>query len=246
MPMHVFEALMTAAAVAGSIYSASAGSSPKPFQLRVLAGGFDTLKLGYAREQAFAQLRAAKPEDARVVLGEDDIERYDWATQRIRLTADASKRLVAALPRGRADGAAALMDLEKRLGWGNPVERGLYNQAFVVCLGDEWLYGGIFLDPPSQMAIGYPVIRCAVEQGRVVLSVLPVHLPFFATDPVADDGAPAQSAVTREHGPVREVPSAMMDHFAQQARAEPVCALRALVRDARVREVFARAGKLGG
>src|SRR4051794_16456947 len=55
--------------------------------------------------------------------------------------------------------------------------------------GQERGYGGSFLDGESQMAIDFPVARVRVEDKRAVLHFLPVHLPFYETDPTVDPTA---------------------------------------------------------
>ena len=218
------------------------------FRMVILRQSWSSMALGYQHEAAWGKLRVAPLGDALATITSGDIDSYDWQTQALRLTVEASRQIVAALPKaaGREAGAQALMALEERLGWGNPVERALYTRPFVVLLGDEPMYGGIFLDPPSQMGIDYPVARCTIERGHVVFHLLPMQLPFFDVDPGASESAPTSDLVTRNHGPVSEVPPAMLDSFRKLAVSPHARAMRALIQDPRIREDLLGAGKLTG
>jgi hypothetical protein len=235
--------LFALAAGAGSSRSAAA---PAGFRLVILKQSWGSLGLGYQHETSWAKLRSVSLADALLTITAEDLESYEWATQSLTLTENATRRLVAALPSAtrREEGAEKLTALTERLGWGSAVERALYTRPFVVLLGDERLYGGIFLDPPSQMAIDFPVARCSGGNDRVVFRLLPVHLPFFDVDPGADQAAPPGDLLTRDHGPVDEVPSAMLDSFRRAGRSPHACAMRALIRDDRIRADLVRAGKL--
>ena len=109
-------------------------------------------------------------------------------------------------------------------------------QPFVVLLGHERVYGGIFLDGESQMAIDFPVARVRVEHKRAVFHFLPVHFPFYETDPAVDpmagDDRPG------------DVPTSMMDHFRQAAMTETAVKNRKLLQDPRIRAWLTAAGKL--
>lgn len=232
------------------VMSAASVAAPTPepagFRLVILQQSWGKLSLGYKSAPAFSRLRETSLADALITLAGSDIESYEWDTQTIRLTDAASRRLLAALPNAeqREKGVQALTALTESLGWGNPVERALYTRAFVVLLGDERLYGGVFLDPPSQMGIDFPVARCRIERGRIVFSLLPVQLPFFDVDPGVDETPAKEKRLTQDHGPVDEVPSEILEHFQNTARAPHACAMRALIRDPRIREAVARHGVL--
>ncbi len=203
--------------------------------------------LGYKHETAWAHLRSVSLAEALITLTACDLDSYEWDTQSLTLSRSASRRLLAALPSAarREDGVEKLVALTEELGWGNEIERALKGRSFVVLLGEERLYGGIFLDPPSQMPIEFPVARCTRADGRIVFRLLPVHLPFFAVDPGVDQPAPTRDLLTREYGPVdKEVPTTMLDAFREDARSPHACAMRALIRDDRIRADLVRAGTL--
>jgi hypothetical protein len=111
-----------------------------------------------------------------------------------------------------------------------------YRRPFVMLLNGERMYGGIFLDAPSQMAIAFPVARCAVEGKRCVIHFLPVQLSFFNTDPAADAKAGGDHPA--------DVPSEMMDHFRKSAIEPEAVENRKLLQDSRIHSWLSTAGKL--
>ena len=225
---------------------AAAQPAPAPpragFALVVLKKDWEQLHLGYAGGPALAQLRTVALDDALFTAEAGDLEEYRWASSTAVLTPAATARLMDALAGSgpRAEGIRRLSALKGKLGHGNELDRALYTRAFVVLLGGERLYGGIFLDPPSQMAIGFPVARAAAEDGRCVIHFLPVHLPFFDVDPVGDGGAKGAGG-TPDGG---EVPKGMTEHFRNAAMEPTAVEHRKLLRDARLRAWLERAGKL--
>ena len=204
-----------------------------PFELVVLEGRWDGVDWRY-KEPARPDPKAPRIFTATI----EDVDNYRWSSQALTLTAAATERLIEALiehPRPGA-GVEKLNDLKARLGHGNAFERRLYLHRFAVIVEGEPLYWGIFLDPPSQMAIDYPVMHSALVDGQAVFHVLPVHLPFFTVDP----GAPSEQPKTaREAG---DVPSGMIEHFRSAAGSPMVVAFRNRLRDERLKRVL-EAGK---
>ncbi|MBI5536293.1 MAG: hypothetical protein HY898_26460 [Deltaproteobacteria bacterium] len=208
------------------------------FHLIVLAQDWDALRLGYAAQPALATLQSV-PLDAPLFKSEpEDLEAYTWNTSTLVFTRSATERWIEAVAQAneRKGGLAKLNRLKESLGMGSALERALYLRAFVVMVGQERIYGGVFLDAPSQMAIGFPVARVEIEQGRGVLHFLPLHLPFFQSDPASDSDA-GQDAP-------RDVPSGMINHFRTAAMAPAAIENRRLLQDPRIRECLEAAGKL--
>ncbi|MBI4956372.1 MAG: hypothetical protein HY908_30425 [Myxococcales bacterium] len=210
-------------------------------RLVILKAGWDELGLGYEAGPALARLRTAPLEPALFTLEVADLAAYRSGSHAFVLTPEGTARLIAALaatPDARLAGVRKLAALKAKLGMGNAVGRALYTRAFVVLAGAERVYGGIFLDAPSQMAIDFPVARVAAEDERLVLRMLPLHLPFFESDPGA---APAPRA---DDGAGYGAPSGMIDAFRSAAASPLAVENRALLDDPRLRAALERAGKL--
>ncbi len=208
---------------------------PPPFELVILKGRWDGVQWRY-KEPPRPDTRAERFFTAGIA----DIEAYRWSTQAFTLGAEATQRLLQALAEAPGPGGSVrkLDALKASLGHGNGLERALYLYRFFVAVDGEPLYWGIFLDPPSQMAIDYPVMRSAVREEKAVFHVLPIHLPFYASDPGA---AGPETSAARE---AREVPSGMMEHFKKAAEAPLAVAFRQRIRDERIRRMFDDAGRL--
>ena len=218
-----------------AVAAKEADVSAPPFELVVLEGRWDGVEWRY-EEPARPDPKAPRIFTATL----DDVDSYRWSSQALTLTSAATERLIDALGRHPRPGASIekLNALKERLGHGNAFERQLYLYRFVVIVEGEPLYWGIFLDPPSQMAIDYPVMRSALVDGQAVFHVLPVHLPFFAVDP----GAPSEQPKTaREAG---DVPSGMIEHFRSAAGSPMVVAFRDRLRAERLERVLAAAKRL--
>jgi hypothetical protein len=136
------------------------------------------------------------------LLGEDDVEAYDWDDQALILKPGLGERL--------------------------PLRGG----KFIVLLGDQRLYGGVFLSPISQMAVDYPVIYLDRIGARTILFLRPTHDFARRTDPTE----PAWAEIAR---PEVERRLAAIGKL-RRPRSEPAFrAVEAAV--ARVRIVEARA-----
>jgi hypothetical protein len=75
-----------------------------------------------------------------------------------------------------------------------------------------------------------------MESKRAAIHILPVHLPFYETDPAVD-------AAAGDDRP-GDVPSEMIDHFRQAAMAPTAVENRKLLQDPRIRAWLTGAGKL--
>ena len=227
-------ALVLAVILLAPLPALRAGSAEGPlshFSIRILTKDWFDLGLGYKYESAWPRLQQARAA-ALATVGERDVESYDWARQTLTLTPTASERLRAALaeamPSRPADPSRA----------GDALPGELYLKGFVVEVDDQAIYGGIFLQAISQMAIDYPVIRA--EQGaarRVVLHIAPLQAWATFADPTA----------STEHG-VGQVRHALGSAWADSLKDPKFKALVdgfwTKVEDPRIRGVFARAGTL--
>ena len=137
----LYSFLLTVIAVFSPAYPATGGSSPPinteahSFALHILSVGFDELKLGYQARRCWDLLKNIDLNSSSLVITTDDIESYNWANQTLLLTTKASDRF--------------------RIIQGT---RNFDHKAFVVTINGERVYGGIFLNRYSAMAIKYPVI----------------------------------------------------------------------------------------
>jgi hypothetical protein len=213
------------------------------FALVVLKQDWYDLKLGYTYQQALPLLKKAEPAGSLFILETKDIASYQWVRQMITLTPEATQRLLKVLPakedlRPYIRGMANWKDKE---GFGNPLEMPLYAKGFLVKVNDQVIYGGIFLDPLSQMAIHYPVIRVGLEKGRAIFSILPIQMPFVTYDPVSDQMADWDAAAAKEAS--RDWPYVKKD-FIRFGNSREAIDFRKVIRNSQAEEVVKKAGKL--
>jgi hypothetical protein len=217
------------------------------FQLVILRRDLADLGLGFTSAEAFPKLQLAGTADALFVVGTEQIEAYRWDVQSIILTREATQGLLAALepPEDLKESVRALNSLRQRLGWGDRLDCGLNTKGFLVRVGEEPLYGGIFLDATSQRPIRYPVIRVSlVPGGKARFNLLPVHVPFFTQDPVTG-GDGGDEVVAREMaGDWRQFPEQVKSVVAGWATTENANALRRLIRSDSVRAIVEGHGKI--
>ncbi len=145
----------------------------QPFAIIVPAGSWDSLQLGYAAEPAYAKLRGMISGARAATISEADIQSYHWASQTLILTQAASARLLTDLAVSASPDADFAFD----------------HRAFIVTLGTEFVYGGVFLRAFSPMSIAYPVIAADSASGQIVLTVRP-RQGFMNSEPgrIADWG----------------------------------------------------------
>ena len=239
--------------VAGLFTACSSNSSSPPlddsFQLIIFKKGWYDLNLGYQAQDALPDINAIKESDTLFAINLNDIETYDWDQQTITLTREATEQLAIALDNHveSSEAVEALMGMRESLGRGNPFERALYTKAFLVKVDDHPLYGGIFLHAISQMAIDYPVIRLSVIEGKAILSLLPVHIPFVMIDPIDSSGNAREAPIAQE------IIQDVQDHneffsriILDNATNDVANEFREVVRDIRVKRIFEAAGKIQG
>ncbi|MCQ3928870.1 MAG: hypothetical protein DPW16_00295 [Chloroflexi bacterium] len=218
--------------------------NPPQFQIIILNQDWNDLQLGYKYITAQPNLNAADKSTPLFTIGLDEIESYDWTWQAITLTPDATTRLIDVLPISDKEGVRSLIDLKESLGWGNPLENALYIHPFVVMVNDEMLYGGIFLDPMSQMAIDFPVIRISLVNGQTVLYLLPVHIPFVNYDPLAGT-AVVDSAINEVvEGDWSQFSDDIKSAFMAFGSTPTAILFRGLIRNTHIKDALFAADKL--
>ena len=128
-------------------------------------------RLGHTYAEAFPKLKSAGTANAFFVIGMDQIETYDWDTQSITLTSEGTKDLAALEPSEVFKDEVRDMTMMERLRWG------VWDKGFLILVGEEPVYGGIFLDAMSQRPIRFPVIRVTLTPDKKArLNLLPVHV----------------------------------------------------------------------
>jgi hypothetical protein len=239
--------IMTVLLTTSALQADSVAQGDPEFKLIILRQDWLELGLRYTYAEALPKLEEVDLADSLMVITLDDIETYDWIWQTITLTEEATTNLLVALTSSQepGDGIQALNDLKASLGWGNPLERALYTQAFVVMLDDKLLYGGIFLDAISQMAIDYPVIRSEIKDDRVVFHIMPIHLPFLTVMPVSADADSWDEFITDEAaGDWAQFSDSFKSWFETLASSESARTFQSIVSDEAIRQVMEAADKL--
>ena len=222
-------------------------SDTSRFQLVILKQNTFSLRLGYDAEEALPKLLAVNLKDNIFIVGLNEIESYDWTSQSITLTSQATAHLRHALSlRPESDeGITDLNAMKKSLNWGNPFEHALYVQAFVVVIDGAPTYGGIFLDAMSQMAIKFPVIRVEIIDSKVVFHLLPVHIPFLTYDAIPVDNATYDGVIAPEGaGDWVSFPEEMKERFLRIGTTTQAQELRQVIRNPAVRDIMEKSGKL--
>lgn len=222
---------------------AQADTMPQ-FQLIILNEDWHDLQLRYEYNTAYPNLTAADKSNPLFTIGLDEIESYDWTWQAITLTPDATSRLIEVLPISDKEGVRSLIELKESLGWGNPLENALYIHPFVVMVNNEMLYGGIFLDPISQMAIDYPVIRISLVNGQAVLYLLPVHIPFVNYDPFAGAVAMDNAINQAVEGDWSQFSDDAKSAFMGFGSTPTAILFRGLIRNTQIKDALLAADKL--
>jgi hypothetical protein len=135
--------------------------------------------------------------------------------------------------------------VKREHGWGNPIEPALHLKGFLLTVNDELIYAGIFLEPMSELAANYPVIRPGMVDGKAVLYLLPVQIPFVAYDPVSNESAAWDAAIVPEGArDWARFPSQMKSYFMSIGTRLEAIEFRNLIKNSKVREIMEQAGKL--
>jgi hypothetical protein len=219
------------------------------FQLDILKPDCEKLKLGHDAAAAFAILKTHNA-DILFSITLSDIESYDWDRQILTMTSRATRELAQVLSRRgkRREDLQASVNMKEKLGWGDAISRALYIQPFRVIVDLEFIYGGIFLDAPSQRPIDYPVARVGSAADRATLAFLPIHMPFISIDPIDGEGNWGGLVIAEECRTDMEDSSAGGSFLAKwtagHATSESACTFRRIVRNPKAKAVLEAAGKL--
>ncbi len=131
-------------------------SDGKRFEIHILRERLiDILPYDYDHLAWNRLLQSRRTDDA--ILTQDDIELYRWRDQAIVLTPSASERFK------WLDSSKTRMGID------------LFEKTFVVCLGDQSLFGGSFIDTGSARGIDYPVIYVDRSGPNMVFQIRPSH-----------------------------------------------------------------------
>ncbi len=183
-----------------SLPPATADMGSNKLELVILKQDWYDIKLGYIYTQALPLLESANSSGHLHVISLNDIEMYHWARQSILLTPEATDRLIAALPKDEEikKPIQYMARVKKERGWGNAIEPALHLKGFLVTLDNKIIYAGIFLEPMSELAARYPVIRPQMRGKKAVLNLLPIQMPFVVYDPDSEDVALWTKAIAPE------------------------------------------------
>jgi hypothetical protein len=172
---------------------------------------------------------------------------YNWTRQSISLTKEATDKLIRALPveQDLKKHVQHMAKVKKERGWGNIIEPALHLKGFLAILNDEIIYAGIFLEPMSEVAARYPVIRPGISERKAVLYLLPVQIPFVAYDPISEDIAVWNKAIAPEGaGPWAHFPPQMKSQIISMGANKNAMEFRSMIRNEEVRTILEQAGKL--
>lgn len=155
--------MIVLASVLGHVAVACTGDSltthKSAFRLYVLGPECQWPRLGgYTAEDFWPQLQRCALEESPFVLESRDIETYDWRSHELLLTQDASERFLAMRSSVESD-----LSVDEFL---EHVD--LTGTAFVVFVGGEFQYAGVFYEPGGAARIEFPVSHLE-ERGRQVL-----------------------------------------------------------------------------
>jgi hypothetical protein len=225
--------------------SSSAGSSG--FQLVILKQDWHDLKLGCTYAQTFPLLKSINPSERLFSVGISDVESYNWTRQIITLTAESTENLIKALPQEKdlKNYIQYMARAKRERGWGNPIEPALHLKGFLVTVDDELIYGGIFLEPMSELAAVYPVIRPGMKGNKAVLHLLPVQIPFVAYDPMSSESTAWNAAIAPEGAGIwTQFPPHMKSQIINIGESKDATEFRDLIKNTKVREIMEKTGKL--
>jgi hypothetical protein len=153
-------------------FAVAQGKSPsisfrtaESFAIHILDEDWESLGLGYTSEKSWPILQSRYKHATLVTVTSLDIGEYHWVKQRIILTAEATESLNERFKIGGDNSLSANL--------------GIPHRAFVVTVDGQPVYGGIFLDRGSQMAVRYPVIYAGEDKnGLITMDLRPAHSTF--------------------------------------------------------------------
>lgn len=150
------------------------------FALHILEDELLRARCGSRRDRCWSLLRQMDlASNSILVITEQDIEAYDWTSQSVVLTPQASLAFKDTFPNYRG----------LRMG----------SVAFVVTFEDEWLYGGVFSEAGSAAAARYPVIYLQERGDNTALAIRPFTCPIpFSVEHYQAFDIPTRSVIEIE------------------------------------------------
>jgi hypothetical protein len=238
-------------------------SQPTVFEMPIPA--HDSFKLVIFRENlyddsympteaqdAFPLIAGFEESQSLFVITLTEIELYNWELQTIKLTKDATKKLSTALEneeipeQTKANMALEIIkNTQEEMGLGNPIERDLFTKAFSVKVNDKVLYSGIFYGAISPVNLDYPVIRLSIVDGRAILFLMPVHIEDVMIDPVDEFGNPRGVVISEDsvrYG--QDLDEFSLKIITVNSTSDDAIKFRALIRNARIKEILEATNKL--
>jgi hypothetical protein len=207
----------------GSATAATAAAPKHTWELLLMPRDWPVSNPPQFEPQAWPLLKkqALKPA---LVLRPEDVESYIWSVQRITLKSDATKRMLAVHP-----------DTGFEQWW-------IPHYPFAVRVDGEFLYGGVFDGPMSQMTMDFPVIHGEIVDGRAVLHLLP-RQESFRFDPRFEESIGADDGSLLAEFMAETEP--MVQSWGDEETDDPVRdKFRPILRDPRIRAVFEPLGVL--
>ena len=240
----IASAIASLIALTGAMAADIESSAPpkQGVEIAVLNASLDDPGWPVDFDKVLPRLSDARTAGARITFTESDIDEWNWNVQAITLSRTATQRLLASLPAESelADSVRQMKRGHERLNWGNQIGLSLHTRGFLVTLQGEPVFGGVFLEAVSERRVNIPVIRTTLVDGRVVLHVLPVHLPFLMVDP----GSPDHDVTIDQVAPEARRDWQMAKIMLRRAYGTEAVRIRAIVRNSRLHETLQRTGKL--
>lgn len=221
---------------------------PRPwaaeFQLMIFKTETDVHQYG----EILPSLQAALLQENLFTINIDDIESCNWERQGITLTQKTSMALLEVLPLKKKDleEAQTMIRQKKSPCWAGPLGLELNLHRSAVKMGNEFIYGGIFLEPTSQRPIDYPVLRVAIGEGRIRFSVLPLHIPFLTYDPGLRDAKTWDDAISAQvKGDWIQFTDDIKQGFSEKGTCSSYTdSFRKLIDDPKIKALMEESGKL--
>ncbi|HRQ38515.1 MAG TPA: hypothetical protein PLD25_11445 [Chloroflexota bacterium] len=93
------------------------------------------------------------------------------------------------------------------------------------------------------MAFDFPVARITISDGKVVIALLPIHIPFVMIDPLDGSGNLREPVIADEAKHDVQQLDFFSDWSTELATSATSKKFRAIIRDEKIRLIFAAAGK---
>ena len=132
-------------------------SKTPSFHLYIMNEDWEYLKNKYEYKEVWSIIKELDLKNNLAEISETDIEEYNWSTQEITLTTNASKRLNSIISEEEWFQIRALKAI------------------FIGTVDEQPLYGGVFLEKESQAGIDFPVIYPDTGHAQIVFQIRPLN-----------------------------------------------------------------------